>query len=140
MVVGVLTIELFFKCLIFIETGTAPRGHRFKELFDQLSSSTQARIQDTWDNWIVVHRTTEWNRLENALGITIARDLPSALEAGSDAFQKIRYSYEGGTENLKYYLQDLPQLLRRVIVEMRPELKGLERRYQQLLPPSRRQG
>jgi hypothetical protein len=78
----------------------------------------------------------EWGRLEKSMRVTIARDLPSALEVGSDAFQKIRYSYEGKTEKLQYYLEDLPQLLRRVATEIKPELKTLQRNYQQLLPPA----
>ena len=32
MVIGALTIELFFKCLACIETGAVPWGHNLKEL------------------------------------------------------------------------------------------------------------
>ncbi len=136
MVITALTIELFIKCLVAIETGDVPRGHHLKQLFDKLGTSTQNRIQYTWDNSIAAHRAEEWNKLEKSLRITIARDLPSALEVGSKAFERIRYSYEGNNEDLQFYLQDLPQLLGRVILEIKPEWKALRRNYQELVPPS----
>jgi hypothetical protein len=49
MVIGALTIELFFKCLVRIETGAVPWGHNLKQLYDALSPATRARIQQTWD-------------------------------------------------------------------------------------------
>jgi hypothetical protein len=137
MVIGALTIELFLKCLICIETGEVPRGHDLKELFDRLGPSIRSRIQNSWDTGIAIHRAKEWDDLENSLGIKMPRDLPSALAVGSKAFERIRYSYEGGTQDLQYYLQDLPLLLGRVILEMRPEWKTLRRTPQQLPQPSR---
>jgi hypothetical protein len=133
MVIGALTIELFFKCLACIETGAVPWGHNLKELYDSLSLATRARIQQTWDNDILVHRKSEWDRYEEALGQKIARDLPSALAAASKAFERIRYSYEGNTTDLQYFLQDLPQLLGRVILELKPEWAGLRRAYRPLV-------
>ena len=136
MVVGSLTIELFLKCMRCIETGEVPRGHNLRILYDGLSLATRHRIQHTWDNEIAVYRRAEWDRFERSLGTKIARDLPSALTAASNAFERIRYSYEGGNENVQYYLQDLPQLLGRVILELRPEWKELQREYRPLPPAS----
>jgi hypothetical protein len=134
MVIGSLTVELFFKCLACIETGRVPRGHYLRALFDGLSHSTRARIESGWDG-IARYRAREWDHYETLMGGTkIARDLPSALTAGSNAFEKIRYSYEGGTEQLQYYLQDLPILLGRIILEMKPEWEGLRRGYQEVAP------
>ena len=115
------------KCLISIETGQVPRGHDLRELFDRLSDATRARIQETWDDDICVHRKAEWDRCEAAIGDKIARDLPGALAAASKSFEKIRYSYEGDTGGLQYFLQDLPQLLGRVILELRPEYRAVRR-------------
>jgi hypothetical protein len=84
-VVGALTVELFLKCLICIETGKAPHGHHLRELFDQLSETKRARIQRTWN-----------------------------------------------TADLQYFLQDLPQLLRRVVVEINPEWKQQDKAYRAL--------
>jgi hypothetical protein len=132
MVLGALTIELFLKCLICIETGAVPRGHDLRELFDRLAPATQARILRTWDGDIAVHRASEWDRIESGLGQKIFRDLPSALSAASKAFERLRYSYEGNTADVQYFLQDLPQLLGRVILERKPEWKGLRRPYRPL--------
>lgn len=132
MVLGALTIELFLKCLVCIETGVAPRGHNLKELFDGLSEATKKRIQHSWDTGIAVRRSAEWDQMERAVGVKIARDLPTALAVGSKSFELIRYSYEGNTKNLQYYLQDLPALLGRVILEMKPEFKDVRRKGQPL--------
>ena len=71
------------------------------------------------------------------LGRKIARDLPSALAAASKAFERIRYSYEGNTTDLQYFLQDLPQLLGRVILELKLEWTGLQRAYRPIAPSAR---
>jgi hypothetical protein len=42
-------------------------------------------------------RSKEWDGIER-LGLKMPRDLPSALAKGSEAFKRIRYSYEGNTE------------------------------------------
>ena len=135
MVIGAFTIELFLKCLICIETGPLPRRvHHLRELFDELSPAIQTRIEKEWDK-IVEHHAEVWDGFERSLGITMARDLRSALAAGGDAFQRIRYSYEGGNESLQFYLQDLPRALGRIILEVKPEWTGHERDYR-LLPGS----
>lgn len=134
MVIGALTIELFFKCMACIETGQVPRGHHLRELYDALSDQTRARIQRTWDNDICVYRKAEWDANEAAIGEKVIRDLPGALTAASKSFEKIRYSYEGDTEGLQYFLQDLPQLLGRVILEMRPEFQSVRRKPLPLPP------
>jgi hypothetical protein len=132
MVIGALTVELFLKCLVCIETGKAPHGHHLRELFDQLGETTRARIQRTWDSDILVHRRAEWDRLEESMGQKIVRDLPGALAVASKSFELIRYSYEGNTADLQYFLQDLPQLLRRVAVEIKPEWKQQNKAYRAL--------
>jgi hypothetical protein len=132
MVVAAFTIELFLKCLICMETGEVPHIHRLRDLFERLSLQTRSRIQDDWNNTIAAHRAEEWDRLEKMMGVSIARDLPSALAAGSESFERIRYSYEGKTENVQFYLQDLPQLLGRTIISMKPEWRSLNRTYQEL--------
>jgi hypothetical protein len=133
MVLGALTIELFLKCLLCIESGDVPRGHNLKELFEKLSPTIRGRIEDGWSK-IAAHRGADWDGLEASMAVTIARDLPSALAVAGDTFQKLRYSYEGNTERLQYYLQDLPRLLGRIVLEIRPEWEDL-RRNPQPLPP-----
>lgn len=125
-VLDALTCELFLKCLVCIETGNTPRGHDLEKLFSQLSEATRARLQSVWDNEIGTRRRERWDKLER-LGLKMARDLPSALANGTNAFERYRYSYEGNTQDLHYYLEDLPALLEGLILEMKPEFEGYRR-------------
>ena len=124
---GALTIELFLKCLICMESCKASHGQDLKELFDELSAEVRARIEHAWDNDIVPLRRKEWDGIET-FGLTMPRDLPSALVKGSEAFKRIRYSYEGNTEGLHFYLGDLPALLEKLILEIKPEFESYRRR------------
>jgi hypothetical protein len=128
-VLSAITTELFLKCLICIEsTGTTPpRDHNLQKLFGKLSVPTRERIQSLWDRDVVPRRREEWDRCEG-IGLKIRRDLPSALAKGADAFQIYRYSYEDNTDGIHYYLQDLSELLERVILEMRPEFEMWRRK------------
>ena len=55
------------------------------------------------------------------------RDLPGAIEASRKAFEQIRYNYEKGNENHRFIISDLPTILNRVILEMKPEWRNLYR-------------
>jgi hypothetical protein len=135
-VLGALTIELFLKCLISIETGKVSHGHDLKELFDELSAEVRARIEHAWDNDIVPLRRNEWDGIET-FGLMMPRDLPSALVKGSEAFKRIRYSYEGNTEGVHFYVGDLPALLEKLILEIKPEFEVYRRRALSLPAPLR---
>ena len=76
-VLAALTSELFLKCLICIETGNLARRHDLKQLFDQLSGETRARVQNLWDLEIAVRRREEWDNRKR-FGLEMPRDLPSA--------------------------------------------------------------
>lgn len=125
-VLAAFTNELFLKCLICIETGGTPRSHDLRALFGKLSEGTRTKIQDMWDHEVAVRRRKDWDDWER-FGLQIPRDLPSALLKGSDAFERYRYSYEGNTQGLHHYLEDLPALLEKIILEMRPEFEGYRR-------------
>jgi hypothetical protein len=131
-VISALNSELFFKCLICIETGLVPRGHHLFRLFTQLSARTRSRIEELWDNEVVPFREARWKQIEAALGRPIKRDLASALEGGSVAFEKIRYSYEGNNDDVEFYISDLPRLLGRVVVELKPEFAFLRRPFSEV--------
>jgi hypothetical protein len=125
-VLDALTSELFLKCLICIETGDTPRGHNLERLFNQLSKATRTRIQSYWDSEISTRRREKWDNFER-VGLKVSRDLPTALANGNNAFERYRYSYEGNTQDLHYYLEDLPPLLERLILEMKPEFEAFRR-------------
>jgi hypothetical protein len=126
-VLGALTTELFLKCLSGIETGKVPKWHDLLELFNKLSAETRARIEHAWDNDIVPIRSKEWDGIER-FGLKMPRDLPSALAKGSEAFNRIRYNYEGNTEGVHFYVSDLPALLEKLILEIKPEFETNRRK------------
>jgi len=130
MVLSAFTTELFLKCLICLETTKTPQGHHLFELFEQLSPATQAKIVHLWDTHIVPVRDPEWTFIESQPGIgrKIHRDLPGALAASSRAFEKIRYGYEPkNRENSDFNVSDMPRILHRLILEMKPEWANLGR-------------
>lgn len=126
-VLGALTTELFLKCLACIETGKPSRGHNLRQLFDELSTEIRARIEKAWNSEIASRRAEEWNRIE-AFGLSIPRDLSSALTKGGESFNRIRYSYEGNTDGVHFYVGDLPALLENIILEIKPEFEIFRRK------------
>ena len=114
-----------------METGKAPRGHYLKELFDRLTPETRRWICLVWDAEVVPIRAELWDQIERHQdrGKIVPRDLPSALSMANKTFEKVRYAYEDELENVAYLLSDLPTILKRVILEMRPEWSGLSRPF-----------
>jgi HEPN domain-containing protein len=129
-----LACEIFLKCLVAIETGNAPRGHNLRNLFDQLSRRTRERLEELLVPY-AEHRKEYWDYVERKATLVVARDLPSALSAGSRVFEIIRYRYEGTGENYHFYLDDLPHMLGKVALELKPE-------WETIIPiqPNRRPG
>jgi hypothetical protein len=130
MVVSALTTELFLKCLVCIETKLTPQGHHLSELFKLLKPQTQSKTIHLWDTHIVPVRDPQWKIIENSLqgaAEKFKRDLPGALVAASRAFERIRYNYEPDSKTASFYVGDLPRILHRVILEMKPEWGNLGR-------------
>jgi hypothetical protein len=128
MVLSAFTTELFLKCLVCLETSLTPQGHHLFELFEQITSATQAKIIHLWDTQIVPHRDPEWKFIESKKyhgDAKFSRDLPGALSDSSRAFEQIRYSYEPNSRQSDFNIIDLPRVLRRVILEMKPEWANL---------------
>jgi hypothetical protein len=111
--------ELFFKCLLCIETGKTAQIHLLLDLFKKLTPDTKKTIEKYWD-LVVSERKDVLDRLDQSRGRT-PRDLKSNLTAGSDGFRLVRYIYEGNQPPFFFGLSDLPIVLRNTIVEMRPD-------------------
>lgn len=138
MTLSAFTTELFLKCLLCLETTLTPQGHHLFELFQQLKPETQAKIAMLWDTKIVPHRDREWKIIEANYGgsAKMHRDLPGAISASSRAFEKIRYSYEPGSrKDSDFNISDLPRILRRIILEKKPEWSNLGRAVTQISGP-----
>ena len=118
--------------LICIETGQVPQEHHLRNLFDRLAPTTQARIEQLWNEKVVPQRKWMWDRIEREMNQKVERDLRSALDGGSRTFEKLRYSYEGNTSDIRFSMSDLPQILGQVILELRPQWAHVRRNCQEL--------
>ena len=130
MVLSAFTTELFLKCLVCIETSLTPQGHHLFELFEQITPITQDKIIHLWDTQIIPHRDPEWKFIESKQysgDRKFSRDLPGALSDSSRAFEQIRYSYEPNCKEADFNIIDMPRVLRRVILEMKPAWADLGR-------------
>jgi hypothetical protein len=120
MVLSVFATELYFKCLLCLETGGVPQTHNLKTLFDALLPKTRKRLQELWD--IDIRKPERQKVLAHIRtfpdGHKLREDLPGALKLGADAFRELRYIYE--TQRSYFLLADFPNLLRAVILERIP--------------------
>jgi hypothetical protein len=128
MVLSAFTSELFLKCRICLETTETPQGHHLFDLFEQLRPATRSRLIHLWDTYIVPRRHPEWTFIESSQydgASKFKRDLPGAISDSSRAFEKIRYRYEPNSQNSTFNIGDLPRILRRVILEGKPDWANL---------------
>jgi len=120
-VLSAFTCELFLKTLVLIETGRIPKNHHLLILFNSLKPATQKRIEELWDEYAVRY-AYKWIEIERGIGVPISRDLRIALKLGSKTFELARYAYERG-EEFQFYLGALPDMLKKVAFELRPDWK-----------------
>jgi len=124
LVVSAFAIELYLKCLLCIETGSAPQTHNLKALFCDLSHSTQARIENLWlDDANRPENRAMRKIVENNTGQAPPVDFISSLESGSEAFIRLRYLHENAAPKVSFFLAALPTILHNIILEIRPEWK-----------------
>jgi hypothetical protein len=115
-----LVAHLYLKCLLCLETGRAHHGHHLRNLFDKLQPDTRERLKALWD---VESKKPARQRVLDHIrslpgGDKLRDDLPNLLLVGANAFQELRYFYE--TEKSIFLLQELPNVLRGVILERMP--------------------
>ena len=120
MVLSVFASELYFKSLLCLETGKVPQTHNLRTLFDSLLPTTRTRLEELWDAEIQKPRRQQTIRFIRTLpdAQKLRLDLPGALDLGANAFRELRYLYE--TQRSYFLLDDLPNLLRIVILERMP--------------------
>ncbi|WP_028346070.1 hypothetical protein [Bradyrhizobium murdochi] len=141
MVLSAFNSELFLKCIICIETGDVPTGHHLVYLFNLVSPKTRSRIEHIWNTEVVPLREPMWRTIETklpAIELPIKRDLPSALMAANKAFEEIRYSYESKNKKSRFYVSDLPRVLGRIILQLKPEWEHLRRSVKEISRPDQK--
>ena len=101
-VLAALSVELYLKCLLFIERGQYPAIHDLKVLFGQLKCQTREALRKKHDA-----------RAERS------GNLEELLDKGKDTFEKVRYIYE--RHETEYALNWLGELVRQTIVNLHPD-------------------
>lgn len=90
-VCGALAPELYFKCLVTLETGATPRGHDLVNLFHRLDPTSQASMRKHFAN--APPLTKQMRQLiSQKIGREI--DFDYALHSSRDAFVYWRYFHE----------------------------------------------
>ena len=111
--------ELYFKCLICLESGNLAKGHGLYKLFLKLSAATQRLIESEWDA-LNRERADALDQLDRSRGQVTSRDLRSNLREGNKGFEQLRYAYEP-TGPFTFNLDGLPIALQRAILQLHPE-------------------
>ena len=91
--------ELYFKALITIETGKAPRGHDLGHLFRLLSKPRQLRMRQLFNEQTkdpaLKERHQYFASFMEARGTEVNPfTFDAALEASARGFEQLRYGYE----------------------------------------------
>jgi hypothetical protein len=105
---GCFVFELYLKCLIVIETGSAPRKeHNYLKLFEKLSAESKAKIKEYYDKnpspTQLLQRSGKFSvlRPEDATYMqNLDLSFDAVLAASKNAFQQVRYIYEEGQMKL----------------------------------------
>jgi hypothetical protein len=116
MVLSAFTVELFLKCLLLLEGKEIDPTHRLNVLWKKLSHKQKRRIEETWDK----EARPKVIQLNQQYGLGVPSDLSNALVRCGRAFEHMRYGYEDPDRQV-FYLGDLPPILWRAIVDIRPE-------------------
>jgi hypothetical protein len=116
MVLSAFAIELFLKCLLLLEGKEFDRIHSLNVLFRRLSHNQKRRIEEVWEK----EARSKVDELRRKFGFPHPSDLPNALGTCARAFEHMRYGYEDPDRQI-FYLGDLPTILWRIILGIRPE-------------------
>jgi HEPN domain-containing protein len=107
-----LSLELYLKCLLHLETATYPRGHKLLKLFEALSPERQDRIEAHYLDFRTIKSTEKPNRSGYAL-----REL---LSISNMAFDDWRYSFEDRKKKLHFCAGVIIPCVKRAIAEACP--------------------
>jgi hypothetical protein len=116
MVLSAFAIELFLKCMLLLEGKEIDRIHALNVLFRRLSHNQKRRIEEVWER----EARPKVDMLNRQFGLAHPTDLPNALVTCGRAFEHMRYGYENPDRQV-FYLGELPRILWRIIVDIRPE-------------------
>ncbi len=119
-VISALSLEIYFKCLLVIETGTAPQTHDLRYLFNRLNPATQQKIRANYMPFML-----EAQRVisESAIASGVAPpnvDFDFVLNLSRNAFNITRYIYEGIPAMSGWVANGIVFATRQAILEKHP--------------------
>lgn len=118
-VLNAFACELYFKFLIFTQTGKEPRRtHNLKALFGDIPSDVQAKIRHYWDNpkpgQLIIRQQSE------QLTGKPYGTFDEHLEASALGFERLRYSYEYENEALNCFCTFITECARYTVFAIYP--------------------
>jgi hypothetical protein len=119
MILSAFSCELYLKCFIHLDKREPTNTHRLDVLFRQLGHKHKREIVRAWDEDDHNGRPMIERFAKQSGGKTIPVDLPNALVIQADAFERMRYGYEG--HEIVYYLGGLPFVLLKILLKLRPD-------------------
>ena len=125
LVISALASELYLKCLLVIFDTPFKEFrylHELDKLYGKLPEQIRERIKTLWDQdiWVQGKRELLDEFQTKIAKAPIPRDFSTLLKFGANTFVDLRYVYEK-PRNINNVISDLPQILRRVIIEIYPE-------------------
>lgn len=117
MVLAAFAAELFLKCLHCIDSNDVPPGHSLKQLYSDLPKLRRDSIVAYW-NGMMADQKEMLDQRDKNYGTNIPRDLDTAIAELDCGFENLRYVYEN--HQFKFYVSDLPTVLRTVILQIQP--------------------
>jgi hypothetical protein len=115
------SLELYFKCLIRIRRKPPATGHNLGKLFNAIAKRHQIAIRRYFNR--------NCNDLRAYLEREFARAIPEplfdyVLANSKDAFEKMRYAYEGHPPDTGWLASDILHGARNQILKMHPDWKN----------------
>lgn len=112
------SIELYFKCIVALETGNHPWGHDLAKLFNDISASRQARIETLYAE--AFNECPELVEDRNQAANKADFDLRPVLQQASRAFEEWRYRFENPAIT-SYPTFPVRYAAHKAVLELKPE-------------------
>lgn len=113
-----LTLEMYLKCLLLLETGSTWHGHDVYKLFKHLPDATQSELATAHDKFVADNPVLKAKWMDST-GVEL--DLESLLKAGRDTFVKFRYAWEEIPSKTNWGLNGFIKCVREYILKLHPE-------------------
>lgn len=119
----VLSIELYLKCLLTLESVTFRRIHEIKELYGQVSAPRQKRIKELYEeNFSRTNFTTDSRELAPDRNLFNFEEVLTQL---NKAFVQWRYAFERLSNKSTAGAYILCEAMRRAVIEVKQDWKPL---------------